>query len=81
MLLFILTGLPERDAKYRYRATIVTVMIGTAAVAGFFGLLYVWPFWLALPAGLVVLFFGAAAIYWLVAYLLQQKTGAPRDEL
>jgi type III secretory pathway component EscT len=74
-------GLPEKDAKYRYLATIVTLVIGFAAVSVAIGVQFVWPFWAALPAGIVALGVGGLAIYGIVGRILPQKTGERRDEL
>lgn len=66
-------GLPERDAKYRMLALVLLIPIAAASVLGTVHVYLLWPWWLALPVGLLLLAAGISVVYVLVGRVLPSK--------
>ncbi|HXX43191.1 MAG TPA: hypothetical protein VEJ38_00580 [Candidatus Acidoferrales bacterium] len=64
---------PERDAKYRDLAYLITIPIALVSVAVAVWALWVLPIWCALPAAIVVVAFGFVAALKLLNRTLPKK--------
>jgi hypothetical protein len=66
-------GLPEKAAKSRFVASIVTILIGLAAVVVSAWLMFIWPLWASLPAAAISCGLGFVAIFWIVGRVLNRE--------
>jgi protein-S-isoprenylcysteine O-methyltransferase Ste14 len=70
-------GLEERDAPKRYLATAVVLLIALVCVPGFVFMVYFWPFWIAFPAGLILMAIGIWISLVIVDRMVGKKVKAP----
>jgi hypothetical protein len=73
-------GLPEKDSKYRFLATLAVGPIAAASFIGFFLVCSAWPNALGFLAGVGILAIGGLAIFEFVSKILPKKI-EPYDEM
>ena len=72
-------GVSERDAPKRVLATVVLFVLALISVLGFVWMWMVWPFWIAFPAGLLLVAIGVGIGIFLVGRITRQKVKVPYD--
>lgn len=66
-------GLPERGAKSRYLASIVTMLVVLGIVSVCVWTFLHWSLWIALPICVVSVGVGFAVVFWIVGRVLPTK--------
>jgi hypothetical protein len=71
-------AVPERGAKYRYQSLLVIFPVAVISLGIFIWLSAFWPWWAALPLGIVAIALGFLVVLRIVSRIVPKKF--PTDE-